>query len=185
MRPRSRGAICARVLPSHYKKGPSHKSEGSGAPRDASSEERARHSGAAAGLILFLLPACGGSQEGGPLAFRRSTAVVPAWAALPGITGCKREDPPRRQCSEHLAVRSRAGRDVAQNRPLPLRLKEYPREGVRRERDGDYVTVSVTIVNNVLKTETRRHCEERSDEAIQTSRPSGQAKDWIASLRSQ
>ena len=27
-------------------------------------------------------------------------------AALPGITGCKREDPPRRQCSEHLADRS-------------------------------------------------------------------------------
>jgi hypothetical protein len=33
-----------------------------------------------------------------------------AWAALPGITGCKREDPLRHQCSEHLAVRSRAGR---------------------------------------------------------------------------
>ena len=28
-----------------------------------------------------------------------------AWAALPGITGCKREDPLRHQCSEHLAVR--------------------------------------------------------------------------------
>jgi hypothetical protein len=27
-------------------------------------------------------------------------------AALPGITGCEREDPPRRQCSEHLAGRS-------------------------------------------------------------------------------
>jgi hypothetical protein len=30
--------------------------------------------------------------------------------ALPGITGSKREDPLRHQCSEHLAVRSRAGR---------------------------------------------------------------------------
>jgi hypothetical protein len=28
-----------------------------------------------------------------------------AQAALPGITGCKREDPLRHQCSEHLAVR--------------------------------------------------------------------------------
>ena len=28
-----------------------------------------------------------------------------AWAALPGTTGCKREDPLRHQCSEHLAVR--------------------------------------------------------------------------------
>ena len=64
-------------------------------------------------------------------------------AALPGIAGCKREDPPRRQCSEHLALRSRAGGDDAQaarmrgarprfREPLPLRLKEYPREGVLR-----------------------------------------------------
>ena len=37
----------------------------------------------------------------------RSCAGKPdsAWAALPGITGCKREDPLRHQCSEHLAVR--------------------------------------------------------------------------------
>jgi len=48
-----------------------------------------------------------------PLASRRSTAALTElWpsaqlrAALPGITGCKREDPPRRQCSEHLADRS-------------------------------------------------------------------------------
>jgi hypothetical protein len=37
----------------------------------------------------------------------RSCAGIPdsAWAALPGIAGCKREDPLRHQCSEHLAVR--------------------------------------------------------------------------------
>jgi hypothetical protein len=37
----------------------------------------------------------------------RSCAGIPdsAWAALPGTTGCKREDPLRHQCSEHLAVR--------------------------------------------------------------------------------
>jgi hypothetical protein len=37
----------------------------------------------------------------------RSCAGSPdsARAALPGITGCKREDPLRHQCSEHLAVR--------------------------------------------------------------------------------
>ena len=34
--------------------------------------------------------------------------------ALPGITGCKRENPLRHQCSEHLAVRTRAGRADAQ-----------------------------------------------------------------------
>src|ERR1700728_2284558 len=37
-----------------------------------------------------------------------------AWAALPGIAGCKREDPLRRQCSRYTAVPSRAGRDDAQ-----------------------------------------------------------------------
>jgi hypothetical protein len=47
----------------------------------------------------------------GALAFRRPTAASEvfalgsAWAALPGTTGCKREDPLRHQCSEHLAVR--------------------------------------------------------------------------------
>ena len=47
------------------------------------------------------------------LASRRSTAALARLlpltqlrAALPGITECKREDPPRRQCSEHLAGRS-------------------------------------------------------------------------------
>ncbi len=94
------------------------------------------------GPCLFLLLRLRGKLGGGPLAFRRSTAVVPPWAALPGIAGCKREDPPRRQCSEHLAVRSRAGRDVAQNRPmrnanplrepLPLRLRTCLPGGVPR-----------------------------------------------------
>ena len=38
---------------------------------------------------------------------RLSEVFTPArlQAALPGITGCKREDPLRHQCSEHLAVR--------------------------------------------------------------------------------
>ena len=87
-----------------------------------------------------------GPHGAGALAFRRPTAALagvlpPArlQAALPGITGCKREDPLRHQCSEHLAVRSRAGRDVAQaargrsvwphpREPPPLRPKEYPRD---------------------------------------------------------
>src|SRR5580704_14723657 len=62
-----------------------------------------------------------------------------ARAALPGTTGCKREDPLRRQCSEHLAVRhvpdgtmpkppASAVYRRARREPLPLRLKEYPRE---------------------------------------------------------
>src|SRR6202042_2501870 len=62
-----------------------------------------------------------------------------AQAALPGITGCKREDPLRHQCSEHLAVRHAPDGTMpkppasavyrrATREPLPLRLKEYPRE---------------------------------------------------------
>jgi hypothetical protein len=62
-----------------------------------------------------------------------------AQAALPGTTGCKREDPLRHQCSEHLAVRhapdgtmpkppASAVYGRAQREPLPLRPKEYPRE---------------------------------------------------------
>ncbi len=62
-----------------------------------------------------------------------------AQAALPGTTGCKREDPLRHQCSEHLAVRhapdgtmpkppASAVYGRAPREPLPLRPKEYPRE---------------------------------------------------------
>ena len=48
---------------------------------------------------------------------RRVSPPTRPRAALPGNTGCKREDPPRRQCSEHLALRSRAGGFDAQGRP--------------------------------------------------------------------
>jgi hypothetical protein len=70
---------------------------------------------------------------------RRGFTLGSARAALPGITGCKREDPLRHQCSEHLAVRHAPDGTMpkppvsavygrAQREPLPLRLKEYPRE---------------------------------------------------------
>src|SRR6202042_1666511 len=70
-----------------------------------------------------------------------------AQAALPGITGCKREDPLRHQCSEHLAVRhvpdgtmpkppASAVYRRARREPLPLRPKEYPRDKASlRKRD--------------------------------------------------
>jgi len=87
-----------------------------------------------------------GPHGAGALAFRRPTAASEvflglgsAQAALPGITGCKREDPLRHQCSEHLAVRhapdgtmpkppASAVYRCAAREPLPLRLQEYPRE---------------------------------------------------------
>ncbi len=93
-------------------------------------------------LCLFSSPACAEEERGSALAFRRSTAALrrgftldSARAALPGITGCKRENPLRHQCSEHLAVRSRAGRVDAQaarargheprpREPLSLRFKD-------------------------------------------------------------
>src|SRR5580704_11921359 len=69
----------------------------------------------------------------------RGFGLGSAWAALPGTTGCKREDPLRHQCSEHLAVRhapdgtmpkppASAVYRCARREPLPLRPKEYPRE---------------------------------------------------------
>ena len=86
-----------------------------------------------------------GPHGAGALAFRRPTAASEvfglgsAQAALPGTTGCKREDPLRHQCSEHLAVRhapdgtmpkppASAVYRCARREPLPLRPKEYPRE---------------------------------------------------------
>ena len=69
----------------------------------------------------------------------RGFGLGSAQAALPGTTGCKREDPLRHQCSEHLAVRhapdgtmpkppASAVYRCATREPLPLRPKEYPRE---------------------------------------------------------
>ena len=72
-----------------------------------------------------------------------------AQAALPGTTGCKREDPLRHQCSEHLAVRHAPDGTMpkppasavyrrARREPLPLRPKEYPR-------DGDVPVLDITL----------------------------------------
>ncbi len=69
----------------------------------------------------------------------RGFGLGSAQAALPGTTGCKREDPLRHQCSEHLAVRhapdgtmpkppaSAVYRCAHENRSRSA-LKEYPRE---------------------------------------------------------
>jgi len=102
------------------------------------------------------------------LAFRRSTAALrrgftldPARAALPGTTGCKREDPLRHQCSEHLAVRSRAGRADAQaarargHEPRPrephlLRLRDRLEKRPSHEQDSPYVTKVGTNVKSMV-----------------------------------
>ena len=90
-------------------------------------------------------PISGRSPCGAPL---RSCAgiSVPArlWAALPGITGCKREDPLRHQCSEHLAVRSRAGRDDAQNR-LQTRATSSARRNRTRSVSRRHRLTSLTM----------------------------------------
>ena len=49
------------------------------------------------------------SPFGAPPRLPRLSSARPK-PALPGTTGCKREDPLRHQCSEHLAVRHWAGR---------------------------------------------------------------------------
>jgi len=93
---------------------------------------------------------------------RRVSSRLGFRAAFPGITGCKREDPLRHQCSEHLAVRhapdgtlpkppARAVYGRASREPLPLRLKEYPRDKASFvERDAESVTVMETNVNSLV-----------------------------------
>jgi hypothetical protein len=79
-------------------------------------------------------------------------------AALPGITGYKREDPLRHQCSEHLAVRSRAGRADARSRPASddcsyagRRARSVSRRhrltSPYDERTGGRITITATYVN--------------------------------------
>src|ERR1700692_3348399 len=67
-------------------------------------------------------------------------------AAFPGITGCKRDDPPRRQCSELLADRSWCARSWA-HRP--------PGCGVCRSARGDRSrsTFESTLAKVSLKSE--------------------------------
>jgi hypothetical protein len=92
-------------------------------------------------------------------------------AALPGITGCKREDPLRHQCSEHLAVRHAP--DGTMPKPPVSAVYRYAPEnrsrsasrstlakGVLRERDFGYVAAAGTKVKgNVALLGTRRRAE--------------------------
>ena len=91
---------------------PPPKNKGGGAPNGAPPVPASQRD---AGAVI-----CDRSPFGAPP--RLCAEVIhpnSAWAALPGIAGCKREDPLRRQCSRHPAVRSRAGRDDAQTACKP------------------------------------------------------------------
>ncbi len=105
-------AIPKQALPSTSPK------KGGGAPIGAPNWAASNRCGA---RPFSCLPHLRGRSGRGALAFRRPTAafaeVLPSarpGPALPGTTGCKRENPLRHQCSEHLAVRTRAGRADAQ-----------------------------------------------------------------------
>jgi hypothetical protein len=76
---------------------------------------------------------------------RRGHPSAQLRAAFPGITGCKREDPPRRQCSELLADRhvpdercpeaARSGLcRSARGRRARCRNQEHPHDGVPSQR---------------------------------------------------
>ena len=76
---------------------------------------------------------------------RRGRPSAQLRAAFPGITGCKREDPPRRQCSELLADRhvpdercpeaARSGLcRSARRRRARCRNQEHPHDGVPSQR---------------------------------------------------
>jgi hypothetical protein len=92
----------------------------------------------------------------------RGFGLGSARAALPGTTGCKREDPLRHQCSEHLAVRhapdgtmpkppaSAVYRRAHENRSRSA-LRSTLAKGVLRERDGCYVTVMETKSRDVSR----------------------------------
>ena len=108
------------------------------------------------------------SPFGAPPRHPRFLCLGSAQAALPGITGCKREDPLRHQCSEHLAVRhapdgtmpkppaSAVYRCAHENRPRSASRSTLAK-GVLRERDGGNVTVmGMKVKGNVALLGTRR-----------------------------
>ncbi len=94
---------------------------------------------------------------------RRDFTLGSAWAALPGITGCKREDPLRHQCSEHLAVRHARRTGRCPSRPCaqvygctrretaPAPPQGVPsRKASLRERDvGDVFVIGIKVKRNV------------------------------------
>ena len=121
-----------------------------------------------------VLPLCGGPRPdpikrarphgAGALAFRRPTAALRRVSSRLGSSRAswnhrmQREDPLRHPCSEHLAVRTRAGRDDAQaarersvfaapheNRPRSASRSTLA-SGVLRERDFTNVTAMETNV---------------------------------------
>jgi hypothetical protein len=95
------------------KKAPPLKKKGGGAPIGAGRSRIEKRCGARP----FSFPPCGRTEAAGTSWSGRARLSAPhrgirgflglgsAQAALPGTTGCKREDPLRHQCSEHLAVR--------------------------------------------------------------------------------
>jgi hypothetical protein len=97
---RSRDALASELCHTTARRTALHKSEG-------------RRSAGRRNPTIGRIGGCGRALSASALASRRSTAALATLlglaqprAALPGITGCKLEDPPRRQCSEHLAGRS-------------------------------------------------------------------------------
>ena len=99
-----------------------HAQEGRGAPNGAPTGSASRRKQMLFAITARLPERGRRSPFGAPLRLsRRGFASTRLRAALPGTTGCKRENPPRHQCSKHLAVRTRAGRADAPSRLLAKR----------------------------------------------------------------
>jgi hypothetical protein len=154
---------------SRHQKSPPLKTKGGGAPKGA--DRAASKSDAARALFSF--PPCRRTEATGTSRSGRARLSAPhrgihrgfspgsAQAALPGITGCKREDPLRHQCSEHLAVRhapdgtmpkppvSAVYRCAPENRSRSASRSTLAK-GVLRERDFSYVTAVGTIVKTFV-----------------------------------
>ena len=117
----------------------SKKIRGGGAPKRRNRLVRPRHAIRCCHLLALRTRP---RVQRDALAFRRSTAALARLLpltllrpAFPGTTGCKREDPPRRQCSELLADRPTAPTAPPRSRPgaecLSSRLRYCSRSAIR------------------------------------------------------
>jgi hypothetical protein len=116
----------------------------------------------------------GRARFDGALAFRRSTAVrrreLPldsASAALPGDTGCKREDPLRHQYSEHLAIHhamdglipkppaARARPPACENRAAPFQGSSLETSLMDRHRTCIYIGDNNPITSPLQRQDAR------------------------------
>ena len=138
-------------------KSPPQKKKGGGAPRGACRIRIEKRCGARP----FSFPPCGRTEAARTSWSGRARLSAPhrgirgflglgsARAALPGTTGCKREDPLRHQCSEHLAVRHAPDGTM----PKPPANAVYRHAHENHSRSASRSTLAKAIVCQLTKAE--------------------------------